>query len=75
MDPLKCFENLIYPKSVIFIYSGTPLILSPTGQKNLDVLTRVLYKKMYGHFPGSPKNSGHDNEVAVRQAFTVLLIK
>ena len=34
-------------------YSGTPLILSPIGQKNLVVLTRLFfYKKMYGRFAG-----------------------
>ena len=43
------------------MYSGTPLIRPPLGQKELAVLTRVLfvfYKKMYGGFRQAGKKSG-----------------
>ena len=33
-------------------------------------LTGFYYKKMYGHFAGT-KNSGRNNEVAVRRGSTV----
>ena len=45
--------------------SGTPLIRSPKGQKNLAVSTRVFYKKMYGGFGQAAKKSGHNNKVTV----------
>ena len=61
------------------IYSGTPLIRSSMGQKNLAVSTgdRInkgfFYKKMYGHFAEGPKKSDRNiNELAVRQGFTVV---
>ena len=36
-------------------YSGTPLIQSPTVEKNMAVLTRFFCRKMYGHFAWWPK--------------------
>ena len=55
------------------IYSGTPLLRSPMGQKKfcringVAVFTRVFffYKKMYGGFCQAAKYSGRNNEVAV----------
>ena len=44
-------QKLVQPIS----YCGTPLILSPMGQKNLAILTRVFYKKMYGDFGQATK--------------------
>ena len=44
-------------------YSGTPLVWSPMGQKNLAVLTgdhineSFFYKKMCGHFAMQPKKN------------------
>ena len=60
------------------MYSGTPLIQPPMGQKHLAVLTgdRIsevfFYKKMYGRFAERPKKSGRNNEVVVRRGSTVI---
>ena len=59
------------------LYSGSPLIRPPSGQKKLAVLTGwpfnegFFYKKMYGSFFQAAKKSDHNNEVAVRRGSTV----
>ena len=40
-------------------------------QKQLAVLTRVFYKKIYGGFCQAAKKSGRNNEVAVKRGSTV----
>ena len=46
-------------------YSGTQLIRSPIGQKNLAVLTRVFFtRKSMAGFARRPKKSSRNNEVA-----------
>ena len=45
-------------------YSGTPLIRSPIGQKNLAVLTGFLQENLWP-FGQAAKKSGRNNEVIV----------
>ena len=54
-------------------YSGTPLIRSPMGQTNLAVLRgdEGFLQENVWPFCQAAKKSGRNNEVAVRQAFTV----
>ena len=48
--------------------SGTPLIWPPFRRKKLAVLTRAfLQENVWRFLPGSQKNSGRNNEVAVLQ--------
>ena len=76
--PAKREKNNVCSAGFIFcFYSGTPLILSPIGQKKLAVLTgdRInkgfFTRKCMAVLPGSQK-SGRNNEVTVRRGFTVL---
>ena len=54
------------------VHSGTLLIRSPMGQKNLAVLTEWPYgraffhEKMYGGFCQAAKTNGRNNEVTTR---------
>ena len=69
--------NIQYIENAFQSYSRTPLIRSPIGQKNLAVLMGVYINKVsfftrkyMAILPGG-KKSGHNDEVTVRQSFTV----
>ena len=78
MDGRRTFKILAFTPglfisnfSFISIYSGTPSVRPPLRQKQLAVLTRMFYKKIYGGFCQAAKKSGRNNEVAVRRGSTV----
>lgn len=63
--------NMQYTEQASQSYNGTPLKWSPMGQNKLTVLTRFFLQENVMAILLGGKKSGHNDEVTVRQSFTV----